>query len=288
MTGKLYLTATPIGNLGDITHRAAEVLGEVDLVACEDTRHTRKLLSHLGIQARTVSYHAHNEAARTAELIAMLEEGRSIAVVSDAGTPGIADPGMTVVREAIARGIEVVPVPGAAAFVAAATASGLPAAPMFFEGFLPARQGERRRRLAELAGIPATLVFYEAPHRLARSLADCAEVLGDREAAVARELTKLHEEFVRGRLAELARRFADGTKGEIVVVVGAPEPEAVRPADEKKSVATRVEELLAEGMDRRAAMKQAAREFGLSRSEVYREVEAGKAANAAKGNREKD
>ena len=275
MTGNLYLVSTPIGNLQDISLRALEVLRSVDLIASEDTRHTGKLLAHFQIPGKLISCHEHNEERRAAELIAKLKEGKSIAVVSDAGTPGIADPGFRLVHAAAAQGIEVVPVPGPTAFVSAVVASGLPADAIFFGGFLPSRSGERRRRLEETKNIPATLVFYEAPHRLARSLADCLAVLGDRDAAVARELTKLHEEIVRGSLTSLADRFRDGAKGEIVLMIERSRgPEISLAAD--TSIAQRVGQLELEGLDRKAALKRAAKEFGLSRSDAYRRVEADK------------
>ncbi|HYE16210.1 MAG TPA: 16S rRNA (cytidine(1402)-2'-O)-methyltransferase, partial [Pyrinomonadaceae bacterium] len=206
--GTLYLVATPIGNLEDITRRALRVLSEADVVACEDTRRTRTLLEHFGIRAKTVSYHEHNERERAEELASMVEGGASVAVVTDAGTPGVSDPGYRVVRACVERGLTVVPVPGAAAFVAALTASGLPTDEFYFGGFLPARPHARRARLAEVRALRATLVFYETPHRIAQALADAREILGEREAAVARELTKLHEEVARGRLTQLAERFS--------------------------------------------------------------------------------
>jgi 16S rRNA (cytidine1402-2'-O)-methyltransferase len=278
--GTLYLVATPIGNLEDLTRRALRVLAEVDVVACEDTRRTRALLEHFGVRARTVSYHEHNERERAEELAASLEEGRSVAVVSDAGTPGINDPGYRLVRAAIERGVEVVPVPGPSAFVAALTASGLPTDEFYFGGFLPARAHARRQRLASLRDLRATLVFYEAPHRIAEALADAREILGERRAAVARELTKLHEEIARGRLGELAARFSNegAARGEMVLVIdrevieeaGAGQGDAAGVA--AASVAERVAALEAEGLDRRAALKRAARELGLTRDEAYRRL----------------
>jgi 16S rRNA (cytidine1402-2'-O)-methyltransferase len=236
-TGTLYLVATPIGNLEDITYRALRVLGEVDLIACEDTRHTRGLLTHFGIDTKTVSYHEHNEHERAAELASMLAGGMSVAVVSDAGTPGINDPGFRLVRACIEQGISVVPVPGATAFVAALVASGLPTDEFYFCGFLPARAHARRLRLADLRAITATLVFYETPHRIAAALADAREILGEREAAVARELTKLHEEIARGRLTELIARFSgeQAARGEMVLIIdrtivaGSTDDKAVTP-----------------------------------------------------------
>jgi 16S rRNA (cytidine1402-2'-O)-methyltransferase len=267
--------ATPIGNLEDITHRAVRVLAEADVVACEDTRRTRVLLDRFGIRTKTVSYHEHNERERAAELCALLEEGRNVAVVSDAGTPGVSDPGFRVVRAAIEKGIAVVPIPGAAAFVAALVASGLPTDEFYFGGFLPARRHARRARFEQARALPATLVFYEAPHRLAESLADAREVLGEREAAVARELTKLHEEFARGRLGELAARFGGGqaARGEIVLVIDRNViADGAEGGAGEAGVAERVAAFEAEGLDQRAALKRAARELGLTRDEAYRRL----------------
>lgn len=275
--GTLYLVATPIGNLEDVTRRALRVLAEADVVACEDTRHTRQLLEHFGVRARTVSYHEHNERERAEELARMIEEGADVALVSDAGTPGINDPGFRLVRACAERGLRVVPVPGPTAFVAALTASGLPTDEFYFGGFLPARTHARRQRLESVRDLRATLVFYETPHRIAQALADAREVLGEREAAVARELTKLHEEILRGRLSELAARFGDGdpARGEMVLVI---DREVIKEEgdDERSSspssVAERVAALEAEGLDPRAALKRAARELGLSRDEAYRRL----------------
>ena len=275
MLGKLYIVATPIGNLEDISQRALRVLREVALVACEDTRHTRKLLNHFGIQTKTVSYHEHNERERSEELCELLLTGKSVAVVSDAGTPLISDPGFRLNHLAIERGIEVIPVPGASALVAALSASGLPADQFFFAGFLPARASARRERLEELQSLRATLIFYEAPHRIAGTLRDALEVLGDRQAVVARELTKLHEEFIRGTLSEVGERFAasERSRGEMVLLISGTEP---APAEKTKSAAsalvTRLRELEAQGLDSRTALKQAARELGLKRDEAYRIV----------------
>ena len=222
MAGTLYVVSTPIGNLEDLTYRAVRVLSEVDIVACEDTRHSQKLLNHYGIKTKTVSYHEHNERDRAGELLASLKSGLDVAIVSDAGTPGISDPGFRVVRMALEAGLRVVPIPGPTALVSALVASGLPSDEFFFAGFLPARSGARRTRLADLAAIPSTLVFYEAPHRIVASLEDAREILGEREAVVARELTKLHEEVLRGRLSELADKFSQAAhepRGEMVVVI---------------------------------------------------------------------
>lgn len=274
MPGTLYLVATPIGNLQDMSLRAIEVLRQVDVIACEDTRHSRKLLNHFSISNKLVSYHEHNEAERSGELISMIEAGKSVAVISDAGTPGISDPGFLLVQRARDAGAAVVPIPGAVAFVCAAIASGLPTDSIYFGGFLPSKQGERRRRLAEVADIPATLVFYEAPHRLLRSLADCLEVLGDRKAAVARELTKLHEEIASGTLSEILAQFAGKTvKGEIVLVIDRRNEDAQpMAATDAASLADRISELEKMGLDHKSALKKAAKESGLSKSEAYRLV----------------
>jgi 16S rRNA (cytidine1402-2'-O)-methyltransferase len=283
--GTLYLVATPIGNLADTTTRALRVLGEVDLIACEDTRHTRKLLTHFGINTKTISYHEHNERARAAELCALMASGTNIALVSDAGTPTISDPGYRLVRAAIEQHIRVVPVPGPAAFVAALIASGLPTDEFFFGGFLPPRTTARRARLAHLRTLPATLIFYEAPHRIAQTLADAREILGERAACVARELTKLHEEFARGRLSELAARFhaEQAARGEMVLVIDHQviADETVTAAPSSINIAARVAALEAEGLDQRAALKRAARELGLTRAEAYRRLVAARAQERA-------
>lgn len=270
MAGKLYLVATPIGNLQDMSFRAVETLRSVDLIACEDTRHTRNLLNHFRISNRVVSYHEHNENERAEELTDRLLAGDSVAIVSDAGTPGISDPGFRIVDRAIEAGIQVLSIPGPAAFVAAAVSSGIATDSIFFGGFLPSKKGERVKRLTQVMGIPATLIFYEAPHRIGRSLADCRDVLGDRIAAVARELTKIHETVIRGRLSELAQRFAvEKTKGEIVIIIDR-EDTASQTAKPAGSLADRIAKLQNEGYDHKAALKKAAKEFGLSKSEAYR------------------
>jgi 16S rRNA (cytidine1402-2'-O)-methyltransferase len=275
-SGVLYLVATPIGNLEDVTRRALRVLAEADVVACEDTRRTRALLEHFQIRARTVSYHEHNERERAEELARMIEAGRSVALVSDAGTPGVNDPGFRLVRACAERGLRVVPVPGATALVAALTASALPTDEFYFGGFLPPRAHARREKLASVKHLRATLVFYEAPHRIGQALADAREVLGEREAAVARELTKLHEEVARGRLSELAARFsAEGAaRGEMVLVIDRDviEEEGSGVAQAGASVAGLVAAFESEGLDQRAAFKRAARELGLTRDEAYRRL----------------
>lgn len=273
MPGTLYLVATPIGNLADITHRALQVLKDVDLIACEDTRHTNKLLNHYGITTKTISYHEHNEQQRATHLIEKLKEGSDIAVVSDAGTPSISDPGFRLVRAAIENDINVVPVPGPSALISALIAAGLPTDEFFFAGFLPSRPNARRTRLSELQSVPGTLIFYEAPHRLVATLKDALEVLGEREAVVARELTKLHEEIRRGRLSQLAADYADqknDIRGEIVVLIDRNVIGVT--SKNQASIATLVDQFEQEGLDHRAALKKAARELGLSRAEAYRQL----------------
>jgi 16S rRNA (cytidine1402-2'-O)-methyltransferase len=275
MLGTLYVVATPIGNLEDITHRALRVLREVDIIACEDTRHTRKLLNHYGIKTKVTSYHDHNERERTVELLQALASGANVAIVSDAGTPSISDPGFRLVNEAGAQGLPVVALPGPTALIAALVASGLPTDEFFFAGFLPARSGSRRTRLAELRELLATLIFYEAPHRIAATLRDAREILGERKAVVARELTKIHEEIVRGRLSELAERFGSEEKarGEIVLLIDrTPIESEMQNAGEARTIGALVDAFEAEGVDHRAALKKAARELGLSRDEAYRRL----------------
>lgn len=268
MPGTLYLVATPIGNLQDITLRALETLRIVDIIACEDTRHTRNLLNHFRISNRTMSYHEHNEHERTEDLADLLLRGESIAIVSDAGTPGVCDPGFRIVQRAIEIGADVVPIPGAVAYVNALVASGLATDAVFFGGFLPSKKGERRKRLEEISNIPATLALYEAPHRLSKSLFDCLDILGDRKAAVARELTKIHEEIARGTLAELVERFAgEKVKGEIVLMIGKNEAGGSQPV---LSLVQRVRDLEREGHDHKAALKIAAKDCGISKSVAYR------------------
>ena len=273
--GCLYLVATPIGNLEDITLRALRVLQEVDLIACEDTRQTQKLLERYDIHKRLLSYHEHNEMTRSAELVIEMEQGARVALVSDAGTPVISDPGHRLVALCLRHGIPTVPVPGASAVVVALAASGLPTEEFLFLGFLPSREGQRRRALAAIADQPRTLVCYEAPHRLLETLTDALEVLGNRPAVIAREVTKLHEEFLRGRLEELISRLArKPPRGEITLLIGPAEMEAGRrAAPEEVSIGERVAELMREqNLDRKAALKLAARERGLARREAYRQL----------------
>jgi 16S rRNA (cytidine1402-2'-O)-methyltransferase len=272
MFGTLYLVATPIGNLSDISERALQTLRTVDLIACEDTRHTRKLLNHYNISKKLASYHEHNEQARAEEFAKLLEQGKSIAVVSDAGTPAICDPALKLVRKAHEIGATVTAIPGAVAFVNALIVSGLPTDSIFFGGFLPSKKTERRKRLEQVKTIPATLVFYETPHRLAKSLVDCLEILGNRKSAVVREITKLHEEIVLENLEELAENFSQiVVKGEIVLVFDRTEVQSPKSkVKSQKSIGERVAEFENEGIERKLALKKAAKEFGLARSEAYR------------------
>jgi len=279
VAGTLYLVGTPIGNLEDITLRAVRTLKEVELIACEDTRQTVKLLNHYGIEKPTISYHEHNELTRAAELVVHLEDGDNIALVTDAGTPGVSDPGYRLVVLAVRHHIRVVPIPGASAFLSALVASGLPTDSFRFSGFLPAKAGARRTALEAIRNSPLTQIFYEAPHRIVETLRDIAEVLGpERHIVIAREVTKLHEEFLRGRadtvLEQLQQR--GDIKGEITLLIGKAEDvsQAHRPTQQ---IAQRVRELMRSGeLEEKVALKQAAREFGLSKSEAYRELQRSK------------
>jgi len=273
-TGTLYVVATPIGNLEDITYRGVRVLKEADLIACEDTRHSAKLLQHYGIDKPTISYHEHNEAARAEELAAKLEQGLNIAQVSDAGMPGISDPGYRVIKLAIERGVKVVPIPGASALVAALAASGLPTDSFQFLGFLPARSGERRTLLESVRRTQQTTVVYEAPHRIVETMKDIVELLGaDRPVVLARELTKVHEEFIRGNAAEVLQcAQKHELKGEMTLLIGKSDRATVPEA--KKNIALRVEEIMREGsVDENTALKMVAKELGVSKSEAYRELQ---------------
>jgi 16S rRNA (cytidine1402-2'-O)-methyltransferase len=218
--GKLYVVATPIGNLEDLSYRAVKVLSEVSLIAAEDTRQTRKLLTRYNIKAKLISYHEHNEERRARELSALLSNGEKIALVSDSGTPGISDPGYRLIRSAANHGIEIVAIPGASAIIAALSISALPTDSFLFAGFLPRKKGKREQRLRELKELKATLIFYEAPHRIERTLAEIEEVLGDREAVLTRELTKIHEEVIRGKLSSIREKLTEKkVKGEITLIV---------------------------------------------------------------------
>ena len=274
--GTLYLVATPVGNLSDITLRAIEILKEVDLIACEDTRHTRKLLEHFNIGTATVSYHEHNERERAAEILATLKSGGRVAVVSDAGMPGICDPGYRVVGLAVENGVPVVPVPGASAVVLALAASGLPTDAFGFGGFLPAKAGQRRDALKAVAASERTEIFYEAPHRVIETLEELVEVLGGaRRVVVARELTKLHEEFLRGPAEEVLAQFKKRgeVKGEITLLIGKAEAGVVAGT---ASLRQRMEQLMREeSLDEKSALKKVAKEFGLGKSEAYRRWQRG-------------
>jgi 16S rRNA (cytidine1402-2'-O)-methyltransferase len=282
----LYLVATPIGNLGDITLRALEVLKNADRIACEDTRQTQKLLNHYGVSTPTISYHEHNERDRAAKLIEELKQGARIAVVSDAGTPGISDPGSILVREAIAAGVPVIPIPGANAALSALIASGLPTDEFHFLGFLPEKAGARRTRLEALAeqhrDSAETLIIYEAPHRVADTLADIEAVFGPSlRITAAREITKLHEEFLRGTIAEVRAQLIarDRIRGEFVLLIevlsrinksGAPHLDS----EMWESISTQITRLQSEsGLDEKEALKRLARESGKSKSELYRELQ---------------
>lgn len=265
----LYLVSTPIGNLEDITLRALNVLKSVDLIACEDTRHTGRLLNHFGIAKPTVSYHEHNEQARAEELVQRLVEGKSVAIVSDAGTPGISDPAYRIVLAAIENKITVVPIPGGVALIAGLVASGLPTDSFLFAGFLPSKKMARRTRLEELKAERATLVFYEAPHRIRETLIDALEVFGDRQASLARELTKLHEQFIRGKLSELVAHFeTNQPRGEMTLVIAGNEKDNSVPV-ETGSINEQVERLMLGGTSRSDAIKQAAKTRGLSKRDAY-------------------
>lgn len=282
----LYLVATPIGNLEDITFRAVRVLKEVDVIACEDTRQTQKLLNHYGISTRTISYHEHNEMTRAAELVKEMQEGASVALVTDAGMPGISDPGFRLISLAIRHHLPVVPVPGASAFLAALVASGMPTDSFRFSGFLPAKRGDRRSALEAIQTSPRTQVFYEAPHRLLDTLADVCEILGSgRHIVVAREVTKLHEEFLRGRAADVLEilKSRPAIKGEITLLIGKVEPERAPGGKDnaepvaRQSVQARLRQIISEEkIDEKAALKKVAKERGISKSAAYRELQRGR------------
>src|SRR5215467_11067342 len=273
--GCLYLVATPIGNLEDITLRALRILKEADQIACEDTRHTQKLLNHYNIAKPLVSYHEHNEMTRAPELVLAMEQGQQIALVSDAGMPLVSDPGYRLVTLSLRHHVPVIPVPGPSALLAALSASGLPNEEFLFAGFLPARSGERRRALERLRIEDRTIILYEAPHRIEETLADAHEILGDRPACLAREVTKLHEEFRRGALSELIASLAERpVRGEITLLIGpVPAEERAAQRDSSQSLAERVDELIRQAkLDRKEALKLAAKERGLSKRAAYSEL----------------
>ncbi len=275
----LYLVATPIGNLEDITLRAVRVLKEADVIACEDTRQTQKLLNYYGITTRTASYHEHNEMTRAAELVLDLEGGARVALVTDAGMPGISDPGFRLISLAIRHHIPVVPIPGASAFLAALVASGLPTDSFRFGGFLPPKSGQRRQMLESIKASPRTQVFYEAPHRVKEAVEEVVEILGgERQLVIAREVTKIHEEFLRGRASEVLETLnARGDiRGEITLLIGKAE-ETERTVAAGVSVRQRLQQIMAEEkLDGKAALKRIAKEMGVSKSEAYRELQRSK------------
>jgi len=270
MPGTLYIVATPIGNLEDVTFRAVRILGEVDRIACEDTRQTRKLLDRYGISKPLVSYHEHNEASRSAELLQDLQAGQNIALVSDAGTPLISDPGYRLVKSARDRGVQVSPIPGPAAFLASLSASSLPTDSFLFLGFLPPKKGQRRKVLENWKSIPLTLVCYEAPHRIIETLEDIEEILGPRQVVLARELTKIHEEFVRGTPSEVTGALAkqSSLRGEMTLLVA--KGESTEANDEPIEDAVR--QLVESGVPRMQALKTVAQQRGLSKRAVYKQL----------------
>lgn len=286
----LYVVATPIGNLEDITLRALRVLRSASVIACEDTRHTQKLLNHFDIHTKTISYHEHNEAERAEELVARIARGEAVALVSDAGTPGISDPGGRVIGVALERGVRVVPVPGAVAFISALTGSGMASGQFTFLGFLPAKSGQRRTALEQLRPRTDTVIFYEAPHRIVDTLEDIQELLGVRPIAVARELTKMHEEVLRGTAATVLKQLqsrAGALRGEFVLIIGAAA--ASRPFGDKTALEGKKEEtenlsaaalhqrlaeiMSAQSLDERSALKVLAKERNVGKSELYRELQ---------------
>jgi 16S rRNA (cytidine1402-2'-O)-methyltransferase len=282
-TGCLYLVGTPIGNLEDITLRALRIFKEVDQIACEDTRHTQKLLAHYDIHKPLVSYHEHNEAKRAAELAAAMEQGAKIALVSDAGMPLVSDPGHRLVALCLQNHIPVVPIPGPSALLASLSGSGMPTEEFLFVGFLPARSGERRRALERLRIEERTIILYEAPHRVAECVADALEVLGDRPACMAREVTKLHEEFLRGKLSEILASLEERpVRGEITLILGPPSAaELSAHNSSSQTLASRVQELMHEAkLDRKEALKLAAKEHGMTRRAAYGQLIAAQSGEA--------
>src|SRR5690349_4057862 len=285
--GCLYLVGTPIGNLEDLTLVGVRDLKEVDEIACEDTRHTQKLLNHYEIRKPLVSYHEHNELTRAPELLISLEQGAKIALVSDAGMPLVSDPGHRLVTLCLRHHIPVVPIPGPSALLAALSASGLPNEEFLFVGFLPARSGERRRALEHLRIEDRTIILYEAPHRLEECVAEALEILGDRPAWMAREVTKLHEEFVRGKLSEIAASLEERpARGEITLIIGPSEAgEQQLHGDSAQSLAARVDELMHQAkLGRKDALKLAAKERGLTRRAAYSQLIGGPAREGSSRN----
>lgn len=270
--------ATPIGNLDDITLRAVRTLKEVSLIACEDTRQTAKLLNHLGISKETISCHEHNEEQKSGQILDRILSGSDVAFVSDAGMPLISDPGYRLVAKAVASGVRVVPIPGPSAPIAALPASGLPAEEFRFCGFLPPKTGARRKALDALATQDCTLIFFESPHRILEALADIEAVLGNRPAAIARELTKIHEEILRGDLSQLRQRLADRPviKGEITLLVGGAGsvPQVVEGAADAAQLAAEFDQIMKTGVSRMEAIKAVARRHSLPKSTVYNAIQA--------------
>lgn len=265
--GTLYLCATPIGNLEDMTPRAVRMLQEADLIAAEDTRHTRQLLTHFGIHGQLISYHEHNKEKQGPVLLEALENGKDIALVTDAGFPGISDPGELIAQQAIAAGIQVVPVPGANACLTALVASGLPSTPFFFGAFLPKSRKNRKEKLEEWKHIPATMVLYEAPHRILDVLQDMEEVWGDRKMTLGRELTKLHEEFFRGTISTCRQHLQEGPiRGEFVLVVEQGKVEKEEPQGDPLDA---VKTLIAKGTDKKEALVQVAKAYKVPKRELY-------------------
>jgi 16S rRNA (cytidine1402-2'-O)-methyltransferase len=283
--GCLYLVGTPIGNLEDITLRALRTLREADQIACEDTRHTQKLLNHYEIRKPLVSYHEHNEMTRAPELVVAMEEGQQIALVSDAGMPLVSDPGHRLVTLCLRHHIPVVPVPGPSALLAALSASGLPTEEFLFVGFLPARSGERRRALEHLRIEGRTIILYEAPHRVEEFLRNAREILGDRPACLAREVTKIHEEFRRGKLSEIVASLGESpARGEITLLIGPAEANSAGHVDTTQSLAERVDELIRQAkLDRKEALKLAAKERGLTRRDAYSQLVENKSVGPTPG-----
>ena len=287
-SGTLYIVATPIGNLEDITLRAIRVLKEADLVAAEDTRHTRHLLDRYQIETQLTSYHDHNKEEKAPVLVARMLEGKSVALVSDAGTPGISDPGYFLINLAIDQKIPVVPIPGATAAIAALSVSGMPTDRFVFEGFLPAKHLARLKRLQELAKEERTIVFYEAPHKIIRAVEDMIEVFGDRRIVITRELTKIHEESIRGTFSECLKRLHEGTiKGEFTVIVhGATTGTLAKDIDTAEYLKNLI---LHRGLSRKEAVSVAAEELGLPKKVVYKEsLKLEKTPGESKGNEERD
>jgi 16S rRNA (cytidine1402-2'-O)-methyltransferase len=269
-SGTLYIVATPIGNLEDITLRAIRVLKEADIIAAEDTRHTRKLLDRYDIGTSLTSYHDHNKEEKAPVLVAKLLDGKNVALVSDAGTPGISDPGYFLINLAIHQNTPVVPIPGATAAIAALSISGLPTDSFVFEGFLPSKQGARTKRLEEIATEKRTMIFYEAPHRIVRTIEDMATVLGERKAVVTRELTKVYEEAIRGTLSEVLARLKSGTtKGEFTIIIHGAEEHAAQTDIDPQEYLRNL--MLHRGLSKKEAVAVTAKELGLPKKDVYKE-----------------